>query len=755
MPFTLHTHLPRQGFWLVLLALCLILVAGIYAIWWDKPAVPTPQGAARWVDEQQCQACHSSQVQDWQGSHHHLAMQLASAETVLADFTAAPLHTPAETTVFKRKGEEFWVTLPGADGQPADFKVAYTFGVSPLQQYLLALPGGHLQALGAAWNVEQQQWFHLYPQVDHRDPLHWSGAQQNANAMCIECHTTGFERRFDSQTNSFSSRWQALGVGCQSCHGPASNHLLWAADPQGFGTTGRGLPVNLKDAGNHTEVETCARCHSRRAALEVGYHAANRLYDDYQPSLLAAGVYEVDGKIQDEVFEYGSFTQSRMHTAGVRCSDCHNPHSTELRARGDAVCTQCHNPSGQAIRSDIRMGGLQAKDYQSPAHHHHPVDSPGAQCQSCHMPGRYYMGNDLRHDHSFSRPNPRQALELGHSDACLGCHQQDETGKIVEQFKAWYGEPAPADGGYAQALFSARKGRAGAAAALYAQLARTDLPGLRKATLLAELPQYPTPQAGQILVAALRHPDPVVRLAAIEVVGALTTPEQQVPALGPLLNDPRRAVRLAATWQLAQLPPALHQGLPRWPAVLADYEQAQRAQLDRAEALTNLAALYQVTQRADQVESSLHLALQRNPNFHPARLMLAQWLEAQGQAGQGIALLHESTANYPEEASLYHALGLALVRSGQRQEALAALRQAYELAPENRDYAYVLAVALHDAGQVEAALTLLRAQLVLAPANRTLRMALISYLRESGAIQQANALFAELASLNPEDPLLY
>jgi predicted CXXCH cytochrome family protein len=733
-----------------------VLAAAAYGVWWSQLVPVMPLSTASWVDEQQCSACHAEQVQAWQGSHHHLAMQAASENTVLADFAAAPLRTSMESTAFLRKGDEFWVNVTAADGQPADFKVAYTFGVSPLQQYLLQLPDGRLQALGAAWDVEQKNWFHLYPDegIGHRDPLHWSAPQQNANAMCIECHTTGFERGFDSQTSTFSSRWEALGVGCQSCHGPASNHLLWAADPQSFSGAGHGLAVNLKDVGNQTEVETCARCHSRRAALDGGYQAGNRLHDDYQPSPLAQELYEVDGKIQDEVFEYGSFTQSRMHVAGVRCSDCHNPHSGELRASGNAVCTQCHNPSAQAIRSDIRAGGLQAKDYQSSNHHNHVEGSAGAQCQSCHMPGRYYMGNDLRHDHSFSRPDPVQALDLGHSDACLNCHQQSDRQKIAEQFKVWYGTSAPADGGYARALAAARQGRAGAAAALYAQLVRTDLPGLRKAALLAELPQYPTPQASQLLVAALRHPDPAVRLAAIDVVATMTSPEQQVQALVPLLADARRAVRLAATWQLAQLPPELLQGLPRWSVALADYEKAQQAQLDRAEALTNLAVLYQVTQRSEQVEPSLRLALQRNPNFHPARLMLGQWLEAQGLAEQGIALLRESIATYPQEASLRHALGLALVRQGQRQDALAALRQAYELAPENDEYAYVLAVALHDAGQVEAALVLLRKQLDQAPANRSLRMALISYLRAAGDVRQASQLFTELASLNPQDPLL-
>ena len=723
--------------------------------WWLRPVVPERLAAAHWVDEQTCQGCHASAVEAWQGSHHSLAMQPATPATVLADFNAAPLHNDVESTRFLRKGQDFWVNTPGPDGQPADFKVAYTFGLTPLQQYLIELPGGRLQALGAAWDVEKQAWFHLYPQgVDHDDPLHWSGAQQNANFMCIECHTTGFERRFDGKTGQFASHWQALGVGCQSCHGPASNHLAWAREPERFDTRNRGLVVNLRDGGNQSEVETCGRCHSRRAPLADGYQAEQGLFDDFLPAPLAAGLYQVDGKIQDEVFEYGSFKQSRMQAAGVRCSDCHDPHSGQLRLAGNAVCTQCHNPTGKTSRREIGIDPSWAKDYDSPAHHRHAPGSAGAQCSSCHMPGRYYMGNDWRHDHSFSVPNPAQALELGHEDACLDCHRQAGGPPIVEQFQAWFGQPEPRDGGYARALSLARAGRPGAAKALYGQLARSDLPGVRKAALLAEVPRYPSAAAGPLLIGAVAHPDPAVRLAVIEAVAAMATPEQQVQVLTPLLQDDQRAVRLAAAWQLAQVPAELRQGLAHWPAVIADYEQAQGRQLDRAEALTNLASLYQLTQRPERVEATLRQAVQRNPHFHPARLLLAQWLEGQGLAEQGMGLLRESALKYPREASLQHALGLALVRGGQGPAALAALRQAQTLAPDNADYAYVLAVALHGEGQAEAAQALLREQLTRDPANRTVRMALVNYLRLAGESQQATQLLTQLAALNPEDPLL-
>lgn len=745
---------PPRWRWL-LLGLLLLGSLG-FAWWWTQGRAPEPLAAVHWVDEQQCQGCHAGAVKEWQGSHHQLAMQPANPQTVLADFSAAPLQNDVETTRFVRKGDEFWVNLPGADGQPADFKVAYTFGVEPLQQYLVELEGGRLQALGAAWDVEKQTWFHLYPDqgVDHRDPLHWSGAQQNANFMCIECHTTGFERRFDSDKNRFASHWQALGVGCQSCHGPASNHLVWTREPGRVDLRNYGLVVNLRDGGNRSEVEACGRCHSRRSPLGDGYHAERALFDDYLPATLDAGQYEVDGKIQGEVFEYGSFSQSRMHAAGVRCSDCHNAHTGALRLSGNGVCTQCHNPAGKAVRGEIRAGGLLAKQYDSPEHHRHPQGSAGAQCTSCHMPGRYYMGNDLRHDHSFSVPNPAQAIELGHGDACLGCHDDRDARQVARQFQDWFGQPAPRDGGYARALQQARAGQAGAAEALYAQLARNDLPALRKAALLAEVPRYPGPAAGQVVATALQHPEAVVRLAAIDVLAALATPEQQAQMLAPLLGDGRRAVRLAAAWQLAQLPAELRQGLPRWPAALTEYEHAQRSQLDRAEALTNLAMLYQQTNRPEQVEAQLRLALQRDAHFQPARLLLARWLEGQGRRDEALQLLQDSSAAYPQEASLQHAYGLALVRAGQREAALMALLKAQQLAPDNAGHAYVLAVALHDAGQQEAARQLLLQQLASDPANREVRMALVGYLQAAGQSQEAARLLGDLQAINPFDPLL-
>jgi predicted CXXCH cytochrome family protein len=756
-------------------SLCVLLTISAGALWWVVQSAPAPASAAsksvakqtasisqaRWVDEAQCQSCHEATLSDWQGSHHQMAMQSPSEQSVLGDFSGQQVNGGTESTQFLRQGDEYVIRTPGADGQPANFKVAYTFGLEPLQQYLLELPGGRLQAHGMAWDTEKQAWFHLYQgqNLDYSDSLHWTGTQQNANFMCIECHASDYKREYNAASNTFASRWQALGVGCQSCHGPASAHLDWASNEAAAKLTEKPeLHAGLMGFGDRSvnvpeqEVEVCARCHSRRASLDDGYQHSNTLMDDFLPSLLSADLYEVDGKIKDEVFEYGSFKQSKMYAAGVVCSDCHNPHSGQLRASDNGVCTQCHNSNALPIRSAIKGGGLKAKIYDSPAHHNHPIGSAGAQCINCHMPGKLYMTNDLRHDHSFTSPNPVQALELGHTDACLGCHQDVTPDQLITQFQAQYPGAEPRDGGYARDLAAARAGKIGAAAALFRQLNRDDQPAIRVATLLSELPRYPSLNALQQLVVALQHPDPSVRVAAVNSLPSLASESQLGSMLAPLITDSIRAVRLAVAWQLAQLPPPTGEGLPAWRALQAEYEQVQNNLLERAEAHFNLAMLYQRSGRENQVEATLHEALKRDPAFFPALIMQAQWQEQYLQQPLvGIALLQEATKASPQEASIFYALGLALVRQGSTQDALIALAKTQQLAPDNSDYAYVLAVALHDNGEPKQARQLLGAQLAKDPSNRQLRLALVSYLG-GHASAEAVLLMDELRAQNPGDP---
>ncbi len=717
-----------------------------------QPVVVTP---AKMVDEQQCRGCHSEQMKDWQGSHHQLAMKEANAETMLGDFNNVTFKAQNETTRFSRKDDGFWVNTPGIDGKNADFKVAYTFGIAPLQQYLIEVGEGRLQALGVAWDTEKNRWFHLYPGqgVNFKNPLHWSKPSQNANFMCVECHTTGYKRNFDAAKNTFDSQWNSLGVGCQACHGPASNHLEWTAKKGDL--IHAGFAVDLKDKDATVEIETCARCHSRRAPLGDGYTVGKRLMDDYLLSPLTRELYALDGKIKDEVFEHGSFAQSKMFDKGVRCSNCHNPHSTELKAPGNGVCLQCHNTAGKTSVTGVDGKGLQAKNYDSIEHTRHTPGQPGSQCMDCHMPGKFYMGNDFRHDHSFSIPNPERAKKLGTPDACLTCHEGKAGDKVTEQFKLWNTATTAQAPRYDESLSLIRNGQPGAAQALYEQLQRSNLPAIQRATLLAELPLYPSEQALKLATKDLSNPAPQVRESAVRAISAFLPPPERAPLLTPLLDDPVKAVRIVAARDLLSVARnGLGSAQANWNAAIAEYEAVQKSLAERAESNLNLAMLYQASGRNDEVESLLRTALKRDPDFYPALVTLVQWLEANGRGQEAQTLLAQSLKEHPDNALLQHTQGLALVRAGQSAQAMPALRKAAQLEPQNAQYGYVLAVALHDSGKVDEACEELERLLNVQPANRNARLSLIQYYLDNGQEPKAQVLLQRWKKMNGGDPAL-
>jgi predicted CXXCH cytochrome family protein len=724
------------------------------------PAPAKPEAVAlkpaTMVDEQQCQGCHTEQVKDWQGSHHQLAMQAANTETMLGDFNNVTFKAEKDTTRFSRKGDEFWVNTPGIDGKNADFKVAYTFGIAPLQQYLLDVGEGRLQALGVAWDTEKHRWFHLYPGqgVNFKNPLHWSKPSQNANFMCVECHTTGFKRNFDAASNTFNSQWNSLGVGCQACHGPASNHLEWTKKKGDL--IHQGFDVDLKDKNATVEIETCARCHARRAPLGDGYTVGKRLMDDYLPSTLTRELYALDGKIKDEVFEHGSFLQSKMFDKGVRCSNCHNPHSNELKAPGNAVCLQCHNTTGKTSVEGVDGKGLQAKNYDSIEHTRHTLGQPGSQCVDCHMPGKFYMGNDFRHDHSFSIPNPERAQKLGTPDACLTCHQGKAGDKVTAQFKLWSASTAPQAPRYDESLWLIRNGQPGAADALYEQLQRSDLPAIQRATLLAELPMYPSEQALKLATQDLKNSQPQVRESAVRAISAFLPPPERAPLLSPLLGDPVKAVRIVAARDLLGVARsnALGAAQAHWESAIAEYEAVQKSLLERAEANLNLAMLYQASGRGSEVEDLLRAALKRDPDFYPALVTLVQWLEANGRGQEAQKLLQDSLKEHPDAALLQHTQGLSLIRAGKPGEAMSALKKAAQLEPQNAQYGYVLAVALHESGKVDEACEILEGLLKVQPANRNARLSLIQWYLDSGQEPKAQVLLQGWKKMNMGDPAL-
>ena len=609
--------------------------------------------AADFVGSAACASCHAGEYERWQGSHHQLAMQVATDDTVLGDFDEASIDYYGRTTTFARDGDRFVVRTGDAANAPAEFDVTHTFGVAPLQQYLVLLPDGRRQALTYAWDARPaadggQRWYHLYPDEDigPDDVLHWTGRYFTWNTMCAECHSTNVDVAYDAAADRFATTWSEISVGCEACHGPGSAHVAaaergetdstmlslddhrgaaWVMNPE-TGIAARDTAHDLLQ-----QPESCGRCHSRRAVLTADYDYGRRLLDTHGVSLLDDGLYEADGRLLDEVYVYGSFVQSRMYRAGVTCSDCHDPHgpgfagSAADESDASSVCAQCHLPAVFATAT------------------HGDSGADTGNCVACHMPDRVYMGVDARRDHSFRLP--------GTAD-----------------------DPAH----YGADIAAARIGSLDLDAAFDA-----TFPAIARATLLAELPSFADATAVQRVSAAFSDPDPLVRVGALRGLRA-ADPAVRGTAGSGLLTDPVRAVRVEAARLLADVADLLSASERR---TFAD--------------------------AAGEYRESLRLMA----NYPENLVQLADFEMRTGRDGQGGTLLRRAIRLDPDFALARHSYGLWLVRAGDDMAALEQLRFAAELAPDDARFAYVYAVALYSNGDSDAALAVVEAALVESPAD--------------------------------------
>ncbi len=671
-----------------------------------------------YVGGQVCATCHEQESSAWQGSHHDLAMQLPTAQSVLGDFNDSEFTAAGVTTRFFRDGERYMIRTDGPNGDMQNYPVSYTFGAIPLQQYLIALPGGRLQAFGIAWDSRPekaggQRWFHLYPDNTPKpgDRLHWTAIDQNWNHMCADCHSTDLQKRFDATSNTYATSYAELDVNCEACHGPGADHIAWAGqaerdnnprlairlnERQGVSWLPHpksGLPQRSEPRTSSLEIDTCARCHSRRGRLVDNYDHGQPLGDHYRLATLDAGLYYPDGQILEEVFVHGSFIQSRMHAEGVTCSDCHDPHSLELRTPGDAACLSCHSVG----------------NYASSTHHKHKPTGDAARCVSCHMPATTYMVVDPRRDHSFRIPRPDLTESIGAPNACNNCHADETAAWASAQINSWTdGEPAKGYQQHGWAMYLAQQGLPQARDALLGVVRAPDQSAIARASAIAALEPWLNQSVAQVVIENLSDPSPLVRRAAVEVMSS--APEQvRAELLPPMLRDGVRDVRAAAVVALAGLPPGAltPSAASTFGRVLTDYRATLELDADRPEAHVSLGVLLTQLRDIDGAEAAYRQALKIEPAHAPAVVNLVDLLRATGRGAQGGEILMSALTLNPEAADIHHAFGLWLVRQQRPDQALIALQRAATLAPEVARYGYVLAVALHGQNQVQPALNAL------------------------------------------------
>jgi predicted CXXCH cytochrome family protein len=728
---------------------------------------------ATFVGSTTCARCHQAEAQLWRGSHHQEAMDHATDTSVRGDFNDASFDNYGVRSRFFRKDGKFLVETDGPDGALATFEVKYTFGVYPLQQYLIEFSDGRVQALSIAWDSrpkEQggQRWFHLYPneEIRHDDVLHWTKLNQNWNFMCAECHSTGLRKNYDAANDRYATTFAEISVGCEACHGAGSRHVGWAQDRQRWSLFGKpddpsmGLVEHFSEridatwtrdaaTGNakrssaprslRAEVETCGLCHARRGEFSEDWAPGQWLSDTHTVSPLSPGLYHDDGQMLDEVYNYGSFKQSKMFAAGVTCSDCHEPHSAKLRVPGDGVCLQCHSSDKYAVVS----------------HHRHADVNPPLSCASCHMPTRTYMVVDPRHDHSLRIPRPDLSVKLDTPNACNDCHTDKSADWAAAAIARWHGPNRKGFQNYAEAFHAARSDQPDAEKLLAVVAADRNAPAIARATALTELAPRVSPSNINLARTGLSDPDPMVRIGALDMLENVPA-AQAWPLASPLLSDPVRGVRVRAASLLAAVPTTSQPPADRerFERAATEFVAAQRFNADRPESRSTLGSFFARRGRSADAEAEYKAALRLSPQYAPAAVNLADLYRGLGREADGEGVLRAALGTSPQDAGLHHALGLTLVRLKRTDEALEELRRAAELDPGQARYAYVYAVGLHSAARVDEAIAVLKKSLERHPNDRDTLQGLMAFSRDSGDVSSALEYAERLARLAPADPNL-
>jgi tetratricopeptide (TPR) repeat protein len=706
-----------------------------------------------------CAECHDKEYETWKGSHHDNAMDVASDKTVLGDFNNAMFNNNGVITRFYKKGARFFVHTQGDEGKMKEYEITHTFGFFPLQQYLIPFNGGRLQCLPIAWDAREKRWYDLNQgtKINPDDWLYWTKAGQNWNGMCAECHSTNLKKNFNIKSNTYNTTWTDIDVGCESCHGPGFSHVIWAETPD----MGRAdvynynLKVKTSDISSKELVNQCAPCHSRRAILGDYTHSEPDLLDVMLPSLLTPELYYNDGQILEEVYEYGSFTQSKMYHRDVKCSDCHDVHSIKPIKKGNELCLTCHR----------------AKEYDTFNHHFHkkkgengdPIKShdgsilfdvgTGSECTNCHMPGKNYMVIDYRLDHSLRVPRPDLSEKTGAPNACNRCHT-DKTNRWSDDWiTKWYGPGRK--GHYGEIIDAARKQSPGS----YEEVKRLALdplyPVIVRATALSILSSYPQAETVRAYEISLMDMEPMIRRTAIECLNNLSD-EEKARLIAPLIYDPVKAVRIQAASALAGGPSGLLDIDQKkvYMKVLYEFITSMEYSGDFSFGRFNLGNLYKAIKDDKKAIENYEAAIAIDKLFYPAKVNLAMLYNEQGDKAKAEEIFRETLKDNHNLPEIAYSLALLLAEKEEYNEAAIFMGKAAENMPLAARVHYNYGLLLQYLERDKESELALKKAIEIEPGNMDFLYALFDFYFKRSEFNKAKEVTEQMMKYEPGSPAI-
>ncbi len=689
MTFRKNTHAASVS---VCLGLLLLLLAACGSKKELKPAhaaaqeeqpilIPDDEVHTQYAGSESCKGCHEAAYKSWQHSNHGLA------EREVREDMDKKAFSPKQTL---KHGEQSSETFLDADGlakiltlglgnKVQSYPVVRIIGNDPLRQFLVPAPGNRLQTMDVSYDPHKNELFDVYGD-EIRNPGDWgawTGQGMNWNATCASCHNTRLRKNYDPVADSYHTKMAEMSVGCEACHGAMKEHVEWQGNPPpGYGKDkGKTKDPTATKFSRDQMVETCAACHSRRGEISGDLIPGEPFYDHFSLTVAdGSNIYHPDGQIRDEDYEYASLISSKMYHAGVRCVDCHDPHSGKRLAEGNMLCMRCHETG--AIAPD---GLTHAPVIVPAAHSHHAEGSTGNDCTSCHMPVTTYMQRHPRHDHGFTIPDPLLTKQFGTPNACNRCHADKDADWALKASEEWYGEKLDRQTRTrAQLVARARQGDPAAREGLIALL-KTEPIAAWQATACHLLERWVMDAgATEALIGQFSNPSPLVREAAVRTLVSQTR-AGNLPvraAIKPLLDDPSRSVRVAAAW-----------------------------------------ALVDTLDLKSKAGKELVHMLDLGSDQPLGRMQLSQFAFLRGNTPTAIRQIQKAIAGDPLSPPFHHDLAILLSMTGDTAGAIKELEAAARLGPDDPEYPYKLALAWGEAGDLAKSIPYFEKSLALDPQN--------------------------------------
>lgn len=412
-----------------------------------------------YVGSKSCRACHPGEHASWHGSFHRTMTQVATRETLVADFERLQLDWFGKEVLLEWRGDRLWVVFDRAGKRPAHVErpVEQLTGSHHLQVLWYSTGDGRqLGPVPMCFKIEEGIWipltsvFVLPPEFrDPPDPGAW-------NTSCTMCHSTDARPRVD--IGRADTEVSELGISCEACHGPGEAHVAANHNPirrltqRSLGTDETITnPANLQPVRS---AQVCGHCHSVSILKEQFFDSWRdhgspfEPGDDLERSHLVIGIgdrdapelrrelrknpnffrssFWPDGQVRLSGREFSGLRQSPCYTHGdpakqIDCTSCHRMHGEggeasaawrddQLRAgmRGNVGCTQCHEEMASPE-------GLTA-------HTHHAQGSSGSNCYNCHMSHTSVGLMKASRSHEITSPDVAIEIATGRPNACNLCH---------------------------------------------------------------------------------------------------------------------------------------------------------------------------------------------------------------------------------------------------------------------------------------------------------------------------------------------